>query len=84
MQFRRVYCASLNVYNWSINFRKGDRFMFEVKKEEMSNKTFRLPISLIKRLENVAQQKGVSMNNLVRQCCEYALDHLKEVNDHND
>ena len=55
--------------------------MFEVKKEEMSNKTVRLPISLIKRLENVAQQKGVSMNNLVRQCCEYALDHLSDRKD---
>jgi predicted HicB family RNase H-like nuclease len=51
--------------------------MFEVKKEEMANKTFRLPVDLIKRLETVAQQKGVSTNNLVRQCCEYALEHLK-------
>ena len=55
--------------------------MFEVKREETSNKTFRLPISLIERLENVAQQKDVSMNNLVRQCCEYALDHLSDRKD---
>ena len=60
---------------------KGDRFMFEAKREETSNKTFRLPISLIERLENVAQQKDVSMNNLVRQCCEYALDHLSDRKD---
>mgnify|MGYP000907455166 CR=1 FL=1 len=50
--------------------------MFEVKKPEMANKTFRLPVELIKRLEVVAQEKGVSMNNLVLQCCEYALDNL--------
>ncbi len=52
--------------------------MFYVKKVEMANKTFRLPIELIKRLETVAQQKGVSLNNLVQQCCQYALDNLKD------
>lgn len=52
--------------------------MFDVKKIEMTNKTFRLPIDLVKRLEIVAQQKGVSMNNLVLQCCEYALNNLKD------
>ena len=52
--------------------------MFDVKKTEMVNKTFRLPVELVKRLETVAQGKGVSMNNLVRQCCEYALDNLRE------
>jgi len=55
--------------------------MFSVKKTEMSNKTFRLPIELIKRLEQVAQQKGVSVNNLVQQCCQYALDNLDEESD---
>ena len=55
--------------------------MFDVKKPEMANKTFRLPVELIKRLETVAQQNGVSMNNLVLQCCEYALDNLKESED---
>lgn len=55
--------------------------MFDVKKTEMANKTFRLPVELIKRLEMVAQQKGVSVNNLVLQCCQYALDNLREGND---
>lgn len=57
---------------------KGGVHMFYVKKPEMANKTFRLPVELIKRLETVAQEKGVSMNNLVLQCCEYALDNLKD------
>ena len=51
--------------------------MFEIKKTETGNKTFRLPVELIQKLEAVAQQKGVSMNYLVMECCEYALDNLK-------
>lgn len=50
--------------------------MFKVEKPEMINKTFRLPLDLIERLSIVAQNQGVSLNNLVRQCCEYALSHL--------
>lgn len=50
--------------------------MFKVEKEEMVNKTFRLPLSLVERLYTVAQNQGVSLNNLVKQCCEYALNNL--------
>lgn len=50
--------------------------MFKVEKPEMINKTFRLPLELVQRLQKVAQDKGVSLNNLVMQCCEYALLHL--------
>ena len=50
--------------------------MFDVKKTEMVNKTFRMPRTLIDELQVVAQKKGVSLNNLVRQCCEYALENL--------
>ena len=52
--------------------------MFRVEKEEMTNKTFRLPLQLVEKLYTVAQNKGVSLNSLVRQCCEYALDNLVE------
>lgn len=44
----------------------------------MVNKTFRLPEDLVNQLSAVAQQQGVSMNNLVAQCCAYALAHLAE------
>lgn len=54
--------------------------MFRVEKEEMINKTFRLPVSLVEKLYNVAQNKGVSLNNLVKQCCEYALSQLADEN----
>ena len=50
--------------------------MFKVEKPEMINKTFRLPLKLVQELQIVAQNKGVSLNNLVQQCCEYAMKHL--------
>ncbi len=52
--------------------------MFRVEKEEMTNKTFRLPLVLVEKLYTVAQNKGVSLNSLVRQCCEYALQNLED------
>ena len=50
--------------------------MFKVHKTEYVNKTFRMPRELVQELESVAQQKDVSLNQLVTQCCQYALDHL--------
>ena len=51
--------------------------MFKVEKEEMVNKTFRLPKDLVEVLAEIAQNKGVSLNNLVKQCCEYAIDNIE-------
>ena len=42
------------------------------------NKTFRMPAELVERLTVVAQTQKVSLNNLVCQCCEYALDNLSD------
>ena len=50
--------------------------MFKIQKQEMVNKTFRLPAKLVQDMQVIAQAKGVSLNNLVLQCCEYALKHL--------
>lgn len=52
--------------------------MFSVKKTEFVNKTFRMPQDLVEKLEKLAQEKGVSLNNLIVQCCEYALDNIKK------
>ncbi len=52
--------------------------MFKVKKNEMINKTLRMPVDLVQRLQTVAQNKEVSLNNLVIQCCEYALKNLEK------
>ncbi len=54
--------------------------MFEIEKKETINKTFRLPIELAKTLQQVAQEQGISMNNLVVQCCEYALNNMDSKN----
>ena len=51
--------------------------MFKVKKPDNVNKTFRMPLELVKKLEVLAQEKDVSLNNLVIQCCEYALNNMK-------
>lgn len=51
--------------------------MFKVEKPEFVNKTFRLEKKLIERLEQVAQQEDISVNALVVQCCNYALDNME-------
>ena len=51
--------------------------MFKITKEEYVNRTFRIMESLIERLGDVAQQENISVNALVMQCCEYALDHME-------
>ena len=53
-------------------------YMFQVRQtEEMINKTFRLPQSLLDELTKIAEHEKVSVNNLVKQCCEYALANMK-------
>ena len=55
--------------------------MFQIKKIEYVNKTFRMPEELVERLQILAQTKNVSLNNLIVQCCEYALENLAESKD---
>jgi hypothetical protein len=59
-----------------VKYTQGVMCMFHVKKPEYVNKTFRMPADLVKRLEAVAQEKNVSLNNLTVQCCEYALENI--------
>ena len=52
--------------------------MFKIQQnEKMVNKTFRLPPRLVEELTRVATEEKISVNNLVRQCCEYALNNMK-------
>lgn len=53
--------------------------MLEIKKQDPDkvNKTFRLPKSLVDRMEKIAQDKNISLNALVVQFFEYGLAHLK-------
>ena len=56
--------------------------MFKIRKGyESENKTFRLPSGLIRRLESLAAQNNLSVNQLVIQCLNYAIDNLEEDDD---
>lgn len=50
--------------------------MFKISKPEYVNKTFRMPKELVSELEKLAQEQEISLNQLVIQCCQYALEHL--------
>ena len=52
--------------------------MFEIKKPSASNKTIRMPDTLIEKLELLAGKHDISFNQLVIQCCEYAIEHLNK------
>ena len=47
--------------------------MFHPVKKEVSNKTIRLPDTLLEKMELLAEQKDVSYNQIVVQCREYAI-----------
>jgi len=53
--------------------------MFKIQKgySYSESKTFRLPIELIERLETLAAQNKLSLNQLVIQCLNYAVDNLE-------
>ena len=50
--------------------------MFKIEKAEFINKTFRMPLDLVQKMQVIAQNKEISLNKLVILCCEYALEHL--------
>ncbi|MCI5739276.1 MAG: DUF2610 domain-containing protein [Ruminococcus sp.] len=50
--------------------------MFEIRNQQKSNKTIRMPNDLIDRLQKIADQNNISFNQLVVQCCEYALNEM--------
>ncbi|MBS5111402.1 MAG: hypothetical protein KHZ15_01800 [Coprobacillus cateniformis] len=52
--------------------------MFKIKKIESSNKTIRMPNDLIEELESLAVLNDISFNQIVIQCCQYALDNLDD------
>ena len=55
--------------------------MFEVQNQQKSNKTIRMPNELIDRLQKIADQNNISFNQLVVQCCVYALNDMMSSND---
>lgn len=51
---------------------------FIIKKPTSSNRTVRMPDELIERIGKLANDKKISFNQLVIQCCEFALEHLND------
>lgn len=51
---------------------------FIIKKQTSSNRTVRMPDDLIEKISKLANDKGLSFNQLVIQCCEFALEHLSD------
>lgn len=51
--------------------------MFTIKKPVTINKTIRLPQELVLTLEHIASEHDISFNQLIIQCCEYALENLE-------
>ena len=53
-------------------------YMFHIRKGyDSESKTFRLPIELIEKLEGLAAQNKLSLNQLVIQCLTYAVDNIE-------
>ena len=51
---------------------------FSVKKQTNSNKTIRMPDELIDALQTLADENNISFNQVVVQCCRFALRNMKE------
>ena len=53
--------------------------MFQVQKIERKycTKTIRLSEQLMERIDGVCKSEGVGVNELIRQCIEYALSNME-------
>ena len=55
------------------------QMMFRIQKGyDTESKTFRLPVDMVKELEEIAAKNKISLNQLVIQCLNYALENLDE------
>lgn len=54
--------------------------MLVIKKEydEYVNKTFRLPVEIIETLNTVAKEKNTSLNKVIIQCLEFAIENMDD------
>ena len=48
---------------------------------ESVNKTFRIPVHIVKQLEHLAGKYNTSVNKIVIQCLEYALENISDETD---
>lgn len=54
-----------------LKFQKGDY-------RECVNKTYRMPVEIVKQLEELSQKNHTSPTKILIQCVEYALAHVEE------
>lgn len=72
-KYKRILLSIFTLkYKWVIYLK------FKIKKQEYENRTFRLPVELLEQLNKLASDKNISLNQLVVQCCEYAIDNLDD------
>ena len=45
------------------------------------SKTFRLPVKLVEEMESLAFENKISLNKLVTQCLEYAMNNIEKNTD---
>ena len=51
--------------------------MLEIEKGyESVNKTFRIPVNIVEQLERLAGENNTSVNKVVVQCLQYALENI--------
>jgi predicted HicB family RNase H-like nuclease len=55
-------------------------FTVKAKKKLTVSKTMRFDEELYGKLQKIASKSGISVNNLILQCCEYANDNLPDEN----
>ena len=51
---------------------------FIIKKPTSSNRTIRMPDTLIDKITKLAAEQDISFNQVVVQCCEYAMSNFQE------
>ena len=53
--------------------------MFKIQKGyDTVSKTFRLPVEIVDKLDNLAFKNNLSLNQLVIQCLKYAIENLDD------
>lgn len=52
--------------------------IFRIKKQLSSNKTIRMPNELIDELQKLADESNISFNQVVVQCCRFALQNRQK------
>ena len=54
---------------------------FVIEKPEYVNRTFRITKELAEKLSEIAQHEGISVNELVIQCCNFAISNMDTKDD---